>query len=186
MYTDAHCHPFDLVHVYPNAEQERRRLEVRCAASSSDLEEFNYIEDLAKKAAADGAAADSGADEDPELEQAETTIAIAASPTSMGRADALSIRSPPRARRADLVTPLDGAHSVRGRSKPLTPAPPPVVNCIHSILRRFPVWATRRPPHVAHTTNGRRASRAMMNPRLTSSSVPSKSRSSCSMMQSPA
>jgi TatD DNase family protein len=56
MLTDAHCHPFDLVRVYPEAEEERRRLNVLAAASSCDLEEFSYIEGLAGKAAAEGQA----------------------------------------------------------------------------------------------------------------------------------
>jgi len=56
MLTDAHCHPFDLVRVFPQAEQERRRLGVLAAASACDLEEFSYNEELAKKAAAENAA----------------------------------------------------------------------------------------------------------------------------------
>jgi TatD DNase family protein len=51
MLTCAHCHPFDLVRVYPEAEEERRKLKVLAAASSCDLEEFSYIEGLAGKAA---------------------------------------------------------------------------------------------------------------------------------------
>jgi TatD DNase family protein len=57
MLTDAHSHPFDLIRVYPEAEEERRRLNVLAVASSCDLEEFSYIEGLAGKAAGDGAAA---------------------------------------------------------------------------------------------------------------------------------
>jgi TatD DNase family protein len=53
MLTDAHCHPFDLVSVFPKAEQERRRLGVLAAASACDLEEFTYNEELAKKAVAE-------------------------------------------------------------------------------------------------------------------------------------
>jgi TatD DNase family protein len=60
MLTDAHCHPFDLVRVFPEAEEERRRLYVLAAASSCDWEEFSYIEGLAGKAA-DGKATDSAA-----------------------------------------------------------------------------------------------------------------------------
>jgi TatD DNase family protein len=60
MLTDAHCHPFDLVRVYPEAEEERRQLNVLAAASSCDWEEFSYIEGLAGKAA-DGKAADGAA-----------------------------------------------------------------------------------------------------------------------------
>jgi TatD DNase family protein len=56
MLTDAHCHPFDLVRVFPQAEQERRRLGVLAASSACDLEEFAYNEKLAKKAAAENAA----------------------------------------------------------------------------------------------------------------------------------
>ncbi|MDR1837060.1 MAG: TatD family hydrolase [Treponema sp.] len=56
MLTDAHCHPFDLVRVFPQAEQERRRVGVLAAASACDLEEFTYNEDLARKAAAENAA----------------------------------------------------------------------------------------------------------------------------------
>jgi TatD DNase family protein len=57
MLTDAHCHPFDLVRVFPEAEEERQWLNVLAAASSCDLEEFSYIEGLADKATGDGAAA---------------------------------------------------------------------------------------------------------------------------------
>ena len=56
MLTDAHCHPFDLSRVFPQAENERRRFGVAAAASACDLEEFSHNEDLALKAAADGAA----------------------------------------------------------------------------------------------------------------------------------
>jgi TatD DNase family protein len=56
MLTDAHCHPFDLVRVFPQAEQERRRLGILAAANACDLEEFTYNEELAKKAAADNVA----------------------------------------------------------------------------------------------------------------------------------
>jgi TatD DNase family protein len=56
MLIDTHCHPFDLVRVFPQAEQERRRLGVLAAASACDLEEFTYNEELAKKAIADNAA----------------------------------------------------------------------------------------------------------------------------------
>jgi TatD DNase family protein len=50
MFTDAHCHPFDLFRVFPQAEEERRRLNVLIAASATDAEEFAYNEDLARKA----------------------------------------------------------------------------------------------------------------------------------------
>ena len=55
MLTDAHCHPFDLVRVFPQAEQERRRLAVYAAASACDMEEFAYNEELARNATSDGA-----------------------------------------------------------------------------------------------------------------------------------
>jgi len=53
MFTDAHCHPFDLASVFPKAEQERRRLGIIAAANACDLEEFYYNEELAKKAVAE-------------------------------------------------------------------------------------------------------------------------------------
>ena len=53
MLTDAHCHPFDLFRIFPQMEQERRRLGVFAAASACDLEEFSYNEELAKKAVAE-------------------------------------------------------------------------------------------------------------------------------------
>ena len=56
MLTDAHCHPFDLIRVFPEAEEERRRLGVLAAASACDLEEFAYNENLARNAAAAAAA----------------------------------------------------------------------------------------------------------------------------------
>jgi len=56
VFFDAHCHPFDLASIYPEAEQERRELGVCCVASASSMEEFIYCEDLAKKAEDDGAA----------------------------------------------------------------------------------------------------------------------------------
>jgi TatD DNase family protein len=49
--TDAHCHPTDLARVFPQAEQERRRLSVTAAASSCDMEEFAETEELAHNAA---------------------------------------------------------------------------------------------------------------------------------------
>ena len=57
MLTDAHCHPFDLVQVFPEAEEERRRLGVIAASSACDIEEFAHSEGLAKKAGIEGAAA---------------------------------------------------------------------------------------------------------------------------------
>jgi len=56
MLTDAHCHPFDFSRVFPEAEAQRRRLGVFCAASATDMEEFAYNEELARKAAVDGVA----------------------------------------------------------------------------------------------------------------------------------
>jgi TatD DNase family protein len=53
--TDAHCHPADLVRVFPQAEEERRRLGATAAASACDMEEFAYNEELARNAASDGA-----------------------------------------------------------------------------------------------------------------------------------
>jgi TatD DNase family protein len=53
--TDAHCHPADLVRVFPQAEQERRRLGVTAAASACGMEEFAHNENLAHNAASDGA-----------------------------------------------------------------------------------------------------------------------------------
>ena len=46
MYTDSHYHPFDLSHFLPQAEEERRRLGIIAAASSCDIDEFEYIERL--------------------------------------------------------------------------------------------------------------------------------------------
>jgi TatD DNase family protein len=53
--TDAHCHPADLAAVFPQAEEERRRLGVTAAASACDMEEFAHNEEIARNAAADGA-----------------------------------------------------------------------------------------------------------------------------------
>jgi TatD DNase family protein len=52
MLTDAHCHPFDLAQFMPDAEQQRQRFGVLAVASSCDLEEFLYNENLARKVAA--------------------------------------------------------------------------------------------------------------------------------------
>lgn len=51
MLTDAHCHPFDLLRVFPQAEGERQRLGVIAAASACDFEEFAHNEYLRHKAA---------------------------------------------------------------------------------------------------------------------------------------
>jgi TatD DNase family protein len=54
--SDAHAHPRNLLEFLPNAEEERRRLGVACAASAWNLPEFEYHEGLARAALADGAA----------------------------------------------------------------------------------------------------------------------------------
>jgi len=54
--TDAHCHPFDLFPLFPQMEQERRRLGVYAAASSYNMEEFTHNEEIAHNAAAENAA----------------------------------------------------------------------------------------------------------------------------------
>jgi TatD DNase family protein len=56
MLTDAHCHPGDLLSLFPGAEDERRRLGIAAAASSTGGEEFKRHEDLARHAREDGAA----------------------------------------------------------------------------------------------------------------------------------
>ena len=56
MLTDAHCHPFDLSPLFPQMEQERRRLGVCAAASSYNMEEFTHNEEIARNAAAENAA----------------------------------------------------------------------------------------------------------------------------------
>ena len=56
MLTDTHCHPFDLAARFLEAEQERRRLGVLAIASACNMEEFEYNEDLSRKAATEGAA----------------------------------------------------------------------------------------------------------------------------------
>ena len=50
MLTDAHCHPFDLADLYPQAEDERWQLGVMCASSATTLAEFEYCERLAMQA----------------------------------------------------------------------------------------------------------------------------------------
>jgi len=55
MLVDAHCHPFDLAAILGEAEEERRRLEVCCAASAAVLEEFEFCEKLSLQAKADNA-----------------------------------------------------------------------------------------------------------------------------------
>ena len=53
MLTDAHCHPMDLIRVFPQAEKERGELGVLAAASACDLEEFSHHEELARNSAAE-------------------------------------------------------------------------------------------------------------------------------------
>jgi TatD DNase family protein len=66
MLTDAHCHPFDLKHRLPDMgtpteaegrgsplEDVRRRCNAACAASSWNLEQFEFHEGLAQKAVSD-------------------------------------------------------------------------------------------------------------------------------------
>jgi TatD DNase family protein len=55
MASDAHAHPFDLAERLPGAEEERRRLGIRCAASAWNREQFVCHERLARMAAAAGA-----------------------------------------------------------------------------------------------------------------------------------
>jgi len=50
MLTDVHCHPFDLIRVFPEAETERKHLNVKILASAYSLEDFSYNENLAKTA----------------------------------------------------------------------------------------------------------------------------------------
>jgi TatD DNase family protein len=56
MLTDAHCHPYDLSHIDPQMEQERRLLNVIAAASAYIIEEFTHNETLAHNAACENAA----------------------------------------------------------------------------------------------------------------------------------
>jgi TatD DNase family protein len=55
MLTDTHCHPGDLLKVFPAAEEERRRLGIVCAASSTSREQFEGHEALARRAGEEGA-----------------------------------------------------------------------------------------------------------------------------------
>ena len=56
MLTDAHCHPLDLIRVFPEAEKERKELGVLAAASTCDLEEFLYHEEIARSSASEKSA----------------------------------------------------------------------------------------------------------------------------------
>jgi TatD DNase family protein len=57
--TDAHCHPWDLREIYlecqKDVEEERRETGTACAASSWNLEQFEYHESLARTAREEGA-----------------------------------------------------------------------------------------------------------------------------------
>ena len=55
MFTDVHCHPFNLNRAVNGAEEERRRLGIVCAASATDAEEFACNEELARAAKAENA-----------------------------------------------------------------------------------------------------------------------------------
>jgi len=53
--TDAHCHPCDLLDYELCVEEERRKTGTAAAASAWNREQFEFHEDLAKKAREDGA-----------------------------------------------------------------------------------------------------------------------------------
>ncbi len=57
MASDAHCHPYDLFRRHPDAEAERRRLGIVCAASAWNEAEYSYQAQFAAQARAEGAAA---------------------------------------------------------------------------------------------------------------------------------
>jgi len=57
MLVDAHCHPYDLVQVFPECEKERKQLNVMAAASSCTTEEFLYHCELSRNAIVNNAAA---------------------------------------------------------------------------------------------------------------------------------
>lgn len=54
MFTDAHCHPYDLSRWYPDAEAERKALGVAAAASSWNRAELEFHEKLAHASRTDG------------------------------------------------------------------------------------------------------------------------------------
>ena len=56
MACDAHAHPQDLHHLFPDAETERRTLRIACAASSCTKEDFLFIEKMAVSARNDNVA----------------------------------------------------------------------------------------------------------------------------------
>jgi len=53
--TDAHCHPWDLLDYEKNAEEKRQETGTAAAASAWNWEQFEYNEDLSKKALKDSA-----------------------------------------------------------------------------------------------------------------------------------
>jgi TatD DNase family protein len=55
VFTDAHCHPFDLLRFLPGTEECRRRVNTACAASSWNREQFEYHENLRAEAEKDRA-----------------------------------------------------------------------------------------------------------------------------------
>jgi TatD DNase family protein len=55
MYTDAHCHPWNLLKHLENAEEERRKTGTAIAASSWNIDQFEYHENIKKKAREEGA-----------------------------------------------------------------------------------------------------------------------------------
>jgi TatD DNase family protein len=56
MFTDIHCHPYDLARLFPENEEERRSLNVLTAASACSPDEFFYSEKLSSNAASNNAA----------------------------------------------------------------------------------------------------------------------------------
>ena len=52
--TDAHCHPWDLIKFLPAAEDERRETGTAVAASSWNMEQFEYHEGIARAAKKEG------------------------------------------------------------------------------------------------------------------------------------
>ncbi|MCL1812679.1 MAG: TatD family hydrolase [Treponema sp.] len=56
MASDAHVHPFYLLDLHPNAEDERRSLDIACAASSCGKKEFLLHEKLSAASKNEGAA----------------------------------------------------------------------------------------------------------------------------------
>jgi len=56
MASDIHAHPADLRRLYPTAEAERRALDIACAASAWNKEDFTRHEEMSAAARANGAA----------------------------------------------------------------------------------------------------------------------------------